>query len=115
MFFYLRCPHGLKRAQAHVQSEFGGFDSPLCDSCEDLGREVQPGSRCRYRSPFPRIDRLVSIAIDSAIFSRNVRWQRNMTEPLQAIKEIRHGFELNATPTKGARRGHFLDEALTFA
>src|SRR5579863_8044918 len=80
----------LEGSQAYVQSNFRSFNAALFEARENLRREVQPGCRSCNGPAFPRIDRLITLAVTATIFSRDIRRKRHVPKRLNRREEIRH-------------------------
>src|ERR1700685_123551 len=88
MLFHALRAHRLKRSEPDVQRDFSHFDPAFLNMRQNLGGEVQSGSRGSYRSTLLRVDRLVALTAARRIRPRNVRRQRDVPDPLDHGEEV---------------------------
>src|SRR5581483_10163394 len=78
----------LKSSQAYVQGDFRSFDATSANSLENLGSEMQPGCRSRYRSALAGIDSLIALQISPAVIAMDIRRQGYVSQTLHHALEI---------------------------
>src|ERR1700741_1077932 len=97
----------LKRAEAHVECEFGSFDSAFMQPAQDFRREVKPRRRRRHRAALAGVDGLVAFAIPLAVCPCNVRRQGHVTESFDDFEKIVYTGEADAPLPKSPAAEHF--------
>ena len=107
--------HGLKRAQADVQGEFGDLDATLLKAGEDFRGEVQSGRGGGDRAAFARIDGLVALVVGGAVGAVDVGRQGDVADLVDDLKEVFYRRESNAPLAKGAATQNFRVQLVTFA
>src|SRR6202161_3733225 len=106
MIFHALASDWLESSEAHVQRNFGGFDSAGAHAGENLWGEMQAGGGSCDRSALSRIHRLVAFAIGARIFAGDVRRQRNVADLFYKPKKILYRRETDAALAKAAARDH---------
>src|SRR5687768_4870982 len=79
----------LERPIANMQRHTRAFDTARRERVENLRCKVQARSGRRNRASLPRIDGLISLAIECAIRTLDVRRQRNMSNRIDRFAHRR--------------------------
>src|SRR5262245_53906234 len=77
--------HWLKGAVANVQGDLRKVHAPKPQRVDERGWEMQTSSRRRNRPAAPREYGLIPVAILPAIFSLDVRRQRNVADRIDGL------------------------------
>jgi len=105
---------GLKRSQADVQRDFGGFNAAVADAVEDLRREVKAGGGSGYRSALFGVDGLIAVAIVRGVRARDVGRQRDVADLIECGEEIVHAMSGREADAALAEFGAGQDLSLKF-
>jgi hypothetical protein len=107
--------HGLKRTEAHVQRDFGGFDAALLKAAQDFWREVEAGRRRGDRTALAGVDGLVALAIPLAIGAGDVRRQGHVAKSFHDLEKIVDRCEANAPLPELSAAEHFRLEIIVLS
>jgi hypothetical protein len=80
--------HGLKGTEPNVQGDRADYDAHCANPIENLRRKVQSRGGRGRRATLPRVDRLVSLAVERRVIAMNVRGQWHVSECIQSLIEI---------------------------
>src|SRR5690349_19651947 len=100
MIFDSLSSHWLKRAEAHVQSNFRGLHSTFPDVIKNGRGEVKSSSGCCHRTALACINCLITLPIFQSVQPLNVRRQGHMPQPLDCSEEICDRTKLNLPLSK---------------
>ncbi len=93
MVFYPLNAHRLEGSEAHVQSNFGGFNAARGQAAQNLSSEMKTCGGSSDGSPVASVYGLITFVVGRTVRARDVRRQRDVADQVDASEEIGHGSE----------------------